>query len=147
MAPPLVDYRDTDSSEDASPSQEPQARKRRKLSSSETTTSSTPTASSRGKAAAVPAPPASFYSLYATNVRTTTADDPALHGGRKRQVAHKEGNWPTHIYLECMPLFLSLSLALASSATFRYVTQLSDVPTFQHSQGTRTHSKNPRSAP
>ena len=56
-----------------------------------------------GTNASPPPPPSSFQSLYSTNVRGAVADDPALHGGRKRQVAHVEGNWPTHAYLEWKP--------------------------------------------
>ena len=48
-----------------------------------------------------------FRSLYTTNVRVSTSDDPALHHGRKRQVPHVEGKWPSHVYLECMWLPLS----------------------------------------
>jgi hypothetical protein len=46
--------------------------------------------------------PASFLNLYSSSVRVSNTDDPSLHHGRKRVVKHVEGNWPTHVYLECM---------------------------------------------
>ena len=86
----LVAYSDSDSD-----AQEAPRAKRRKLEASPS--------KPRSSNASPPPPPASFHTLYATNVRGAAADDPSLHGGRKRQVAHVEGNWPTHIFLEWTP--------------------------------------------
>ena len=88
----LVDYSD---SEEEQPDTTPPAKKRR--------------VSEPNTASKLPPLPTAFHDLYSSTVRTSTRDDPALHGGRKRVMPHVEGNWPTHVYLECKWSFRPLS--------------------------------------
>ncbi|KAK3617413.1 poly(U)-specific 3'-to-5' RNA exonuclease [Elasticomyces elasticus] len=62
-----------------------------------------PPAKKRKTETTLPPLPNAFRDLYSSTVRTTTSDDPSLHGGRKRVTPHVEGQWPGHVYLEWNP--------------------------------------------
>lgn len=111
----LVNYSDSDSDSDSaalSPKQKNDgnqrgpATKKRKISS-------TPSEKST-----LPPLPQSFRDLYSSTVRTSTVDDPALHGGRKRVIPHVHGNWPAHVYLECKS---KLPITVASLFNFPWL--------------------------
>lgn len=86
---PLVQYSDSESESDEADVLTPSAKRPcHKQSTSDKTSS-------------LPPLPATFHDLYASTTRVSTQDDPSLHGGRKRVIPHVEGNWPTHVYLEC----------------------------------------------
>jgi hypothetical protein len=53
----------------------------------------------------LPPIPNEFLDLYTSNSRVSVRDDPSLHEGRKRAIPHVEGNWATHVYLECRSRF------------------------------------------
>lgn len=86
----LVDYSDSEPEEPVNPK-------------TSTSTSSPPPKKRKAPDATstLPPLPRSFRDLYSSTVRTSTQDDPALHGGRKRVTPHVAGNWPSHVYLEC----------------------------------------------
>lgn len=93
----LVDYSSSES--DSSP-QRPS--KKLKSSTPPSSSHSQPQLTSR-PSSTLPPLPSTFHDLYASTVRQSTTDDPTLHQGRRRQIPHVPGNWPSHLYIEWRP--------------------------------------------
>jgi hypothetical protein len=106
----LVDYSSSDSESDDNSGPDSHRVKRRKGSDGITAHSRTldgDAGSMTKDAGPMPPLPDTFHDLYASTVRQSIVDDPSLHQGRKRQVPHVVGNWPSHIYTECESLDIS----------------------------------------
>lgn len=124
----LVAYQsDSEDNDDSEDSNIPRAKKQK---TSDARNDSSPLqkhgpSDGQGKTSMPPLPTA-FHDLYATNTRTGTGDDPSLHDGRKRQIPHVEGHWPSHVYLEWRPTPQHqrlLSRIVAAAQAFRSSTE------------------------
>ena len=100
LAMPLVDYSDSEHSEP----EDTRRSKVKELGIPESSSLKTNLKRKRSEniISDLPPLPDAFRDLYASNSRLSTQDDPTLHGGRQRATPHVDGQWPTHVYIECM---------------------------------------------
>lgn len=92
MKPALVNYSDSDDSDNPTAPALPARNRKRKRDGLDINAVSD-----------LPPLPATFHDLYASTARASSHDDPDMHSGRQRVTPHVKGNWPTHVYLECKP--------------------------------------------
>ncbi|EXM23960.1 U6 snRNA phosphodiesterase Usb1 [Fusarium oxysporum f. sp. vasinfectum] len=104
----LVDYSSSESDDESSGSDSHHVKRRKGVDgiathSSRSADGDTRSVSKDADASSMPPLPDTFHDLYASTVRQSVVDDPSLHHGRKRQVPHVVGNWPSHVYTEWHP--------------------------------------------
>ena len=104
----LVDYSDSEDSSDS------QVDAPSKATENNVGGSSSKEKNVKDASSDLPPLPITFHDLYASTSRISNTDDPSLHGGRQRAVPHVEGQWPTHVYVECEPCIWPLSFDIGN---------------------------------